>query len=178
VTRLVVLLKGINLGSRRRIPMADLRTALEEAGFEEVRTHLQSGNVVLSSGDRPPAVSRAIEAAIRERFGMDVDVVVRTADELAAVVAADPLGDVADDPAKHLVAFLSAKPDRAALRELERQDFGAERLAAGPRELHAWCPGGIQRSGLMAALGRSELAPVVTVRNWRTVTRLLDLAQG
>jgi uncharacterized protein (DUF1697 family) len=176
VARLVVLLRGINLGRSRRVAMADLRALLEELGYEDVRTLLQSGNAVVATGDRPKAVAQAIGAGMAERFGMDVGVVVRTAEQLAAIVAADPLGEVADDPARRMVIFLPAPPDRAALRALGREDFGDERFEAAGREVYAWCPGGIGRSRLMAALSDARLTPGGTARNWRTVTKLADMA--
>jgi uncharacterized protein (DUF1697 family) len=180
MAQLVALLRGINLASSRRIAMADLRALLAEKGFEGVRTHLQSGNVVLRSDDPPDAVARAIEEAIQERSGLDVDVIVRTADELAAVVAANPLGDVARDGAKHIVAFLSAEPDAAALRALAEEDFAPEQFEARGREIYAWCPNGLQKSPLMKALtdrGRlGDRSVTATVRNWNTVTRLAAMA--
>jgi uncharacterized protein (DUF1697 family) len=176
VARLVVLLRGINLGRSRRVAMADLRALLEELGYEDVRTHLQSGNAVLATGDRPAAVATAVEEGMAERFGMDVGAVVRTAKRLAAIVAADPLGEVASDPARRMVIFLPAAPDRAALRALAEEDFGDERFEASGLEVYAWCPGGIGRSRLMAALGDARLTPGGTARNWRTVTRLAEMA--
>lgn len=176
MARLVVLLRGINLGRSRRVAMADLRALLEELGYEDVRTHLQSGNAVLATGDRPAAVATAVEEGMAERFGMDVGAVVRTAKRLAAIVAADPLGEVADDPARRMVIFLPAAPDRAALRALAEEDFGDERFEASGLEVYAWCPGGIGRSRLMAALGDARLTPGGTARNWRTVTRLAEMA--
>jgi uncharacterized protein (DUF1697 family) len=176
VARLVVLLRGINLGRSRRVAMADLRELLEGLGYQDVRTHLQSGNAVLSTDGAPAAVAEAIEARIAERMDLEVRVVVRTGDELAAMVAADPLGEVARDPARRMVIFLPAPPDRAALRAIEAQDFGDERLEVAGREIHAWCPGGIGRSPLMAALGDARVSPGGTARNWRTVTRLAEMA--
>jgi uncharacterized protein (DUF1697 family) len=176
VARLVVLLRGINLGRARRIAMADLRELLEGLGYEDVRTHLQSGNAVLTTDAAPDAVAEAIEARIAEHVGLDVGVVVRTGDELAAIVAADPLGEVARDPARRMAIFLPAAPDRAALRALEKEDFGDERFEASGREVYAWCPGGVGRSRLMAALGDAKLTPGGTARNWRTVTRLAEMA--
>lgn len=172
----VALLRGINLGSKRRIAMAELRTALAEAGFENVRTLLQSGNVVLDSPDPPETVARAIETRIAERFGLDVDVIARTAPELADTVAASPFADVATDGSRYFVVFLPAAPDAAALRELERQDFDPDRFSVRGREIYAWCPDGMRDSRLMRALGDPRLAPTGTVRNWNTVTKLLAMA--
>src|ERR671937_939311 len=108
MTPLVALLRGINLGSRNRIGMADLRALLTDMGYDGVRTHLQSGNVVLVTRQAPERAGRAIEREIRTRLGLEVDVIVRTGAEIAAVVAANPLGDVATNPSRYFVVFLSA----------------------------------------------------------------------
>ena len=96
--RHVVLLRGINIGSRNRISMPELRAALEEAGFKDVQTYLQSGNVVLESRAKPETVARKVSAVIKDRFGLEIAVLVRTRDELTKIVNRNPLGSVAKDP--------------------------------------------------------------------------------
>jgi len=176
VSRLVLLLRGINVGRAKRIGMADLRELLTEAGYGDVRTHLQSGNVVLSCDQPAASVARDVHDRIKERFGFDVAVIARTAAELTAVVEAAPLADVATDPARHMVAFLSAEPDAAAVRELEATDFAAEQIVAAERELYLWCPDGLQNSALVKALTAERLGVEVTVRNWNTVVKVLKMA--
>ena len=175
---LIVLLRGINIGSRNRIAMPALREALADAGFDDVRTYLQSGNVVLSSRTAPATVARKCEAAIADGFGLDVDVVVRTRDELAKVVRRNPLGDVATDPKRYQVSFLAAAVDREVVRKLEALAVGDERLVASGRELYAWHPRGVARSKLWAALAGRGLGVTATARNWTTVTKLLELADS
>ena len=174
----VALLRGINLGSKRRVAMADLRALLSDAGFENVRTHLQSGNVVLDTADPPDDAARTIEQRIAERFGFDVDVIVRTVPELAEVAANSPFAAVAADGARHFVVFLPQEPDAEALAELAGEDFGPDRYAGRGREIYAWCPNGMRNSTLMRALTDPRLAPTGTVRNWNTVTKLLALAEA
>ena len=177
MTQVVALLRGINLARTNRIGMADLRALLSERGFPDVRTLLQSGNVVVGA-DRPPeAVAREMEAAIEERFGFAVDVIARTGEELAQVVAADPLGDVATDGSKHFVVFLSEAPDPTALEALLAREFAPDVLRASGRELYVWCPDGMRDSALMKALGKHAPGPVATVRNWNTVTKLLAMVR-
>jgi uncharacterized protein (DUF1697 family) len=177
MTSLVVLLRGINLGASRRIAMADLRAMLEDMGYEDVRTVLQSGNVVLTADDAPNAVGRAIEGRIRTDFGMDVDAMVRTAAELADVVEADPLAGVATDGSKSVVIFLSAEPDPAAVAALGEEDFAPEEFRARGRELYAWCPNGLQKSPVVKALTERLTPPTgsATARNWNTVVKLHGL---
>jgi uncharacterized protein (DUF1697 family) len=176
VPRQIVLLRGINIGSRNRIAMPALREALADAGFEDVQTYVQSGNVVLSSRAAPAAVTRKCKRLIAEHFGLDVDVVVRTRDELAEVVRRNPLGDVAKDPKRYQVSFLSADPAPEVVRKLEALAVGSERLVASGRELYAWHPKGVARSKLWAALAGRGLGVTATARNWTTVTSLLELA--
>jgi uncharacterized protein (DUF1697 family) len=174
--RLVVLLRGVNLGGKRRVAMADLRALLEDLGYEDVRTHLQSGNAVLTTGDPAATVAADIERAIAESMGLDVVVTIRTAAQMARIAEADRLGDVADDPAKRMVIFLPKRPSREAVKAIEAMDFGDERAEVAGGEVYAWCPGGIGRSALMAALADPKLTPGGTARNWRTVTRLAEMA--
>lgn len=173
--RLVLLLRGINLGSQRRVGMGQLRALLEEGGHSRVRTHLQSGNVVIDTEQTPAVVVRYTERAISERFGFEVDVIARSREQLAAVVAADPLATLATDPARHIVVFLSADPDPAALRRLQATDFAPEEMRAAGREVHAWCPDGVNASPVIGAITKARLAPTTTARNWTTVCRLLAL---
>ena len=172
MTTLVALLRAVNVG-RRQVPMAELRALLAAEGFAEPQTLLQTGNVVVGTELAPDDAARAMEQAIAARFGFGVDVVVRTAAELAAVAATDPFGGAADDPAKRLVVFFAAPPDVAPLAGA---DFAPERLTAVGPELHLWCPGGVGRSAMLAARPMARLWSTGTARNWRTVTRLAELA--
>ena len=148
--------------------MPELRAALEAAGFTAVRTHLQSGNVVLDADADPPAVEAQVLDVLAHAFDLRVPVVMRTADELRRAVADDPLGDVATDGSRHFVAFCSVVPDPASLPVADPPEQIVER----GRDLHLWCPAGARESRLMAAVGRLSSGPAVTVRNWNTVARL------
>jgi uncharacterized protein (DUF1697 family) len=174
--RQIVLLRGINLGARNRIAMPELRRVLSDAGYDDVRTYVQSGNVVLSSDEAPDELARECERVIEEAFGLDIDVVVRTRNELAKVVRRNPLGGVATNPKRYQVSFLSEKLDRAKLQELETLAVDPERFVAIGRELYAWHPAGVARSKLWARLAGKGLGVTATARNWTTVTSLLALA--
>jgi uncharacterized protein (DUF1697 family) len=156
--------------------MPKLRSALEDAGFEDVATYVQSGNVVLSSGDSAAKVARAVEQLIKKEFGLEIPVVVRTRAQLAQVVKRNPLGRVANDPKRYQVSFLEKQPSAAVVRKLEGLAAPSERIAAHGRELYAWHPEGVARSKLWAALAGKGLGVTATARNWTTVTRLLELA--
>lgn len=175
---LVLLLRGINVGPHKRIAMPRLRELLAGGGYQDARTYLQSGNVVLRGDGPPDRVARECEALIAEGTGFEVEIVARAAGELAEVVSRDPLGDVAEDPKRYLVSFLSAEPEPAVVDRLAALATGGERLVAHGRELWAWLPNGAGRSKLAAQMGGRRLGVVATARNWRTVTALLDLASG
>jgi uncharacterized protein (DUF1697 family) len=172
MARLVALLRGINLGSKRRVPMADLRELMGELGYEDVRTVLQSGNIIFT-GAKAKA-RETLEARLADRYGFKVDVVLRTMDELQAVVDNEPFGDEATDLTRCFVVFLPSGPNAKALQALAEQDFAPDRFEAGGRELYAWCPEGMQNSALMRALGKPGLAETATVRNMSTVKKLLE----
>ena len=174
--RLVVLLRGVNLVSHNRVSMPELRQSLAEAGFEDVETYLQSGNVVLASDLAPEQLASAVARLVAERFGLDVGVVVRTRAELAKVVARNPLGRLATDPKRYQVTFLDGEPDPDALQALEGVAVGGERLVCKGRELYTWHPDGIGRSKLARLLSGKSLGVTATTRNWSTVTSLLELA--
>jgi uncharacterized protein (DUF1697 family) len=175
--RQIALLRGINLGARNRVSMPDLRELLTALGHEDVKTLLQSGNVVLTSDETGEALEQALEQVIAKELGVESRVVVRTARELAGVVKRDPFADVADDPKRYQVSFLSAKPEAAVVRALEAADVAPEQVAVSGREIYAWHPEGIQRSPLAKLLTDSKLGVTATARNWSTVTKLLELAR-
>ncbi len=158
--------------------MPALRDALANAGFEDVRTYVQSGNVVLSSGSAGSDVARNVERLLADEFGLDVRVVVRTRAELAKVVEHNPLGAVANDPKRYQVTFCAEKPSRETIQRLEAAVLDPEQLAVAGREIYAWHPRGVARSKLWTLLASRDLGVVATSRNWTTVTKLLELASG
>ena len=173
----VALLRGINLGATRRVAMSDLRSLLEGLGYADVRTHLQSGNAVFRAPARSAAaVETAVSRAIAAELGLDVAVVARTAAQLAAVVAADPFGAVAKDPARYLVTFLGAPPPADWLASLDPDSHAPDRLVADGRQLYLWLPGGVHSSRLAKAVAGKRLGSQATSRNWNVVTALTDLA--
>ena len=172
----IALLRGINVGAHNRIPMADLRALLVELGYPDARTLVQSGNIVLSAKLAPDELAVELEGAIAGQFGVQTPVVVRTRDELAAVVALDPLGDVAEEQKLYQVSFLSAEPDSQAVAKIAQEDFAPECFVQVGREIYAWHPGGIHSSRLARMLSDKRLGVVATARNWKTTTKLLEMA--
>lgn len=176
--RHVVLLRGINLGPKRRVPMADLRSLLDGAGYGNVRTYVQSGNVVLDS-DAPATELEADTARlISGHFGFDVPVVSRTASELAAVVKRDPFGELITEPKRYQVSFLDREPTAAVTEALEALVVDPEAVAVKGREIYAWHPDGVARSKLWNKLASGSLGVTATARNWTTVRTLLEMAHA
>ncbi len=168
MAQVVALLRGVNVGGNRKLSMAELRETLAAAGYGEVRTHLQSGNVLLDSGKRPATLERELEKLL------GVQVLVRTHDELADVVARDPFGKVATNGSRYFVTFLSGPVD-----DVPSLDSGdGELFAVSGREIYAWLPNGIRDSKRAQLLTERKLGVVPTTRNWNTVTKLVELTQA
>lgn len=178
MTRHIVLLRGINLGAAHRVAMKDLRDRLEAAGYRDVGTLLQSGNVVLAADAEPATLEAELPGSLKEWFGFDIPVVARSRDELAAVVAGDPFAGRTLDPKLYQVSFLSEVPDPERVRALESGVVAPEELVASGREIYTWHPNGIARSALAKQISAKKLGVEVTARNWRTVTTLLEMADG
>jgi uncharacterized protein (DUF1697 family) len=167
-------LRGINLG-KRRVPMAQLRELLTEAGYKDVATYVQSGNIVLSSRKKPATLERDVAALLEDRYGFAVPVTARSADELAAVIERDPIPGAAEQPKLYQVTFLEVAAPAAEVDRLRELAVGDERVAAHGREIYTFHPDGIARSKLANGLAVKQLG-LATARNWRTVTTLRQMA--
>jgi uncharacterized protein (DUF1697 family) len=176
--RVAALLRGINVGSGKRVAMPALRELVEALGHEDVETYLQSGNVVFrpggrARGDLGRALEQSLEQAIRAATGLDVPVLVRSGEELAQVVAANPYP--VDDPTRVVVAFLREALELGALGLGDLSAYLPDELTQLGRELYVSVPNGQGNSKLMEALTRRRLPTTLTVRNWRTVVALAEL---
>jgi uncharacterized protein (DUF1697 family) len=172
VSECIALLRGINVGKAKRIPMADLRRLLEDLGHTNVRTLLNSGNAVFRPRDAAPGkLAHAIEQAIVDRFGIEVPVVVVAAPELATIVAANPLPQATVEPSRFLVAFVQEPQSLAAANALTSQTWAPEAFALGRRAAYLWCANGIIESKLAQAFARAT-RDAATARNWATALKL------
>jgi len=174
----VAMLRAINLKGHNRIGMADLRALFVDHGCTDVSTYVQSGNVVFKSPKTAAQLVRAIERAISSAFGLDVTALVRSKQELGKVVAGNPFTARAADSAHLHVTFLAAAPAAARVRDLRARAFAPEELAVRGREVYLHCPNGYGRTKLNNAFLEKQLRVAGTTRNWRTVTRLADLARA
>ena len=171
----VAMLRGINLGAKRRLAMADLRELLEGLGYDEVRTHLQSGNVVLRATGSAAALKTKLESALATHCGFDVDVLVRTKAQLDKVIAQNPFADRANDNARYLVVFLEKAPPAAWRRSVDAGDYQPDEVAVHGKEVYLWLPKGVHDSKL-AREATGKGVGVATARNWNVVTKLAELA--
>jgi uncharacterized protein (DUF1697 family) len=176
MARQIVLLRGINVGRNKRVQMGALRKLLTDLGYEDVRTHLQSGNVVLTSRASAKRLESELEKQLADKLGLNIKVLVRTRAQLADVIKRNPLGKIASDPSRYMVSFLSAKPAAMVVRELTKADVAPEQFVVSGREIYAWYPNGFQRAKLGKVLTEKELGVTATARNWNTVMRLRELA--
>jgi uncharacterized protein (DUF1697 family) len=177
VPRFAALIRGINVGGKKKIAMADLRDLLSTLGYTDVATLLQSGNAVFSAPrGRPDRLAKQIEDAIRAELGLDVRCLVRTAAELRAVVDADPFTGVASDGSRYLALFLSAAPDKGRLAEHDPTTLAPDHIRLGERVIYHWCPDGFLAAPDVSGFVEKRLGLTVTGRNWNTVTKLSALA--
>lgn len=172
--RWVLLLRGINVGTAKRMPMAELRAMLERLGFEDVKTLLNSGNAVFSAPS--PSASRltaSIGQAVVSTFGFSSKCFVLSGRDLETIARENALADRTDNDSRLVVAFL---PDglSAKVAALVGRRWGDEALAVGSRAAYLWCPGGIAVSPLVETVGRA-LGTDVTMRNWATVKKIRNV---
>lgn len=173
----IALLRGINVGTAKRVAMAELRAVVEDLGHRDVATLLNSGNVVFRPA-RATTVSPApaIQEAVASRLGVSASVIAMPSTAFDAILRANPLTKSSRDPSRLLVA---AVRDAAALRrlaELSRQDWGREELVCGRAAGYAWCPDGISAGAVFAAVNKA-IGDGVTMRNWTTMLKLQAMTQ-
>jgi len=174
----VALLRGINVGRAKRLAMADLRALVEDLGYLDVRTLLNSGNIIFTvpRTKRGEPAAR-IEKAIASRLGVSTRVTVLTAAEVDDAVRDNPLSEVADNPSRLLVMVLADQAARMQLEPLLKQPWDPEAIALGERVAYLWCPRGVIDSRLSVAVSRA-LGDAGTARNMATMMKLQALTGG
>ena len=178
MTTYIALLRGINVGGRALVSMSHLRRSLTDLGLADVRTLIQSGNVVFRDNRKPDALERLLEGHAQKTLGRPITFFVRTAAELDDVIARNPFPEEAKrDPGHLVVTFLKTAPPRAALRALEAAISGPETIAASGKQLFIVYPAGIGRSRLTNKLIEDKLATSGTARNWNTILKLAAMTR-
>jgi uncharacterized protein (DUF1697 family) len=158
--------------------MAALRSLVEGLGYDDVTTYIQSGNVVLGSADSTAKVASALQKAIAKEFGIDVAVVVRSRAQLKKIIDGNPFAKKAKDAGHLHVVFLAAKPKADKVKALTSADWGDDEVAVKGTEAYLHLPNGYGRAKLNNMLVEKQLGVAGTARNWRTTTKLLELAAG
>jgi len=174
----ISLLRGINVGGHNKVPMKQLAAILEALGFEQVRTHIQSGNVVFRAGKSSTAtLSKKIEQKIEAEFGFPVSVVTRTPEELSDAIKGNPFRkECKTDPAKVFIAFLSESPEPEAVKQLEARATAAEQAKCLGCSVYLCYGDGMGQAKLTGAVIERVLGVRATARNWNTVTKLYEMA--
>src|ERR1039458_6532127 len=175
----ISMLRGINVGGHNRIKMDQLRESLAALGFEQVKTYIQSGNVVFKTAKvSPSGLSQRIEERILRDFGFPVSVVSRTADEMGKTIGNNPfLKERGIDLEKLHVMFLSEAPAPAALKKLAGLTTAPDQSRCFDREIYFYLPNGVSQSVLMKSPVDRILSVVTTTRNWKTVNSLHQMCQ-
>jgi len=177
--RFVALLRGINVGGRNKLPMAELRALAAGLGWRDVGTYIQSGNVAFTASGTETALERRLEAGIAERFDLTVPVIVRSAERLRRYPERNPFADAAAAEPNHVLLGLSkAKPARGALQLLEQRAVPPERVAIVGDGLWIHYASGVARSKLTPALLDRAVGSTVTARNVRTLRKLVELVRA
>jgi len=174
----IALLRGINVGRAKRIAMADLRGVVAGLGFTDVRTLLNSGNVVFGvprAGQ--PRVAERIHDAIRDQLGVETRVTVIDCAELRTALDGNPLREVATNPSRFLIGVLADPADAAKLKPLREREWAPEAFALAGRFTYTWCPDGILASRAAVAVG-TPIGDAITTRNLATMEKLAALAEA
>ncbi|MFJ7175028.1 DUF1697 domain-containing protein [Streptomyces massasporeus] len=180
-TTYAALLRGINVGGGRKVPMADLRTLLADLGLDDVRTYLQSGQAVFAAGrGDEESLAGGIARAVEEHFGFGVDVIVRDHAYLRAIADACPFPAADLEPKQLHVTYFSAPvtPDRFA--EIDQEAYLPEEFRLGDRALYLYAPNGLGRSKLAEHLSKPRITEgvIATTRNWNTVVKLVEMTRA
>ncbi|HEY0786192.1 MAG TPA: DUF1697 domain-containing protein [Acidobacteriaceae bacterium] len=176
--RQVVLLRGINVGGRRLVPMAALAEVLAQLGCTAVKTYIQSGNAVVTAPGEGLLEPEAIEAALAIRFGFAIPVAVRSSEAFAELVESNPFVARGVDPKMLHVVFMAEGLAPAQQAFLASQAAGGEELAAPGREIYLYLPGGTGRSRLALACTGVKVPAGSTIRNWATVLKLGEMLEA
>jgi uncharacterized protein (DUF1697 family) len=175
----VALLRAVNVGGKNRLPMKELAAIFSDAGAVDVQTYIQSGNVVFrATSDLAERLPSMVTAAILKRFEFEVPVVTRSAEEFRGVASGNPfLADGVDTTKLH-VAFLTDRPDATRADTLDPGPSSSDEFEMRGYEVYLRCPDGMGRTRLTTAYLDKTLATTSTIRNWRTVSKLVDMLPG
>jgi len=173
----IALLRGINVSGHKKIKMPELKTMFETLGFTNVRTYIQSGNVVFES-ETPEELESKISAKIQEIFGFEVSVICRTKVETKQVVKRNPYAEMLGFEAEKLyVTFLQNPPSEEKMEALKALSFEPEMYSVSGKEIFVYCFNGYSKTKLENSLFERKLKVISSTRNWRTINKLIEMSQ-
>lgn len=173
----IALIRGINVGGHHKLPMKELRYLLEESGLKNVRTYIQTGNVVLQREDSEPGqLAKTIQTSIESKFGFEPQVLVLKLEEMEKAIADNPFPEAEDDPAKFHLFFSESPPEKPDFPKIRSVKKESEQFDLKGRVFYLYAPEGIGRSKLAANIEKYIGKPV-TARNWRTVRKIMEMAE-
>jgi len=176
----IALLRGINVSGQKKILMADLKALFESHGFKNVKTYIQSGNIIFDTFKDVEKIelAKAIENGIENEYNFKVPVIVKNANELQMVINNNPLlTEVELDAKKVAVAFLDQTPAPENLQQLKAIDFSPDRFIVDGKYIYLNCPEGFGRTKITNSFLERKLNVIATSRNWRTITKLVEMAR-
>jgi uncharacterized protein (DUF1697 family) len=178
-SRYAIFLRGVNVGGKAKVPMAELRRALDEAGLPGSASYLQSGNVVVPAACSPVDLGLAVTKVLKESFGVKGDVVVKDEAEMAAVVEENPLPErAATNGSRYFVVFAAEPIDDETRAAINHFDFSPDEVVVARSEVYMWCNEGISKSPCGTYPWARTIGSVVTTRNWNTVTKVREMLRS
>lgn len=174
----IAVLRGINVGGKRKILMLDLRGLFETLGFKDVKTYIQSGNVIFKSDKQNDILVSEIKTSIKTNFNLDVPVIIKSLQDLEQIVANNPFSITKEeDIGKLHLTFLSEKPTEEKLKLIESYNSNSDKFRIKGKNVFIWCNGKYHQSKLTNNFFEKKLAVEATTRNWKTVLKLLALSK-
>ncbi|MFI5222007.1 MAG: DUF1697 domain-containing protein [Bacteroidia bacterium] len=174
----ISILRGINVSGQKKILMPDLKLLYEEAGFKDVVTYIQSGNVIFKTKEKSVAgIGKKIEQTISKKYNFEVPVIIRNAEEMGKVIAENPFnGQKGIDMERLYVTFLSVVPVSEKINKIAGLDFSPDKFIITKNEIYLHCPVSYGNSKLSNNFFEQKLGVIATTRNWRTVNTLFEMA--
>lgn len=178
MNRKIAILRGINVGGKRKILMADLKILCEKLEFKDIETYIQSGNLIFNSKIENPELENIIEKSIKEKFGFDVPTIVRNSNELRTCIDKNPYVDKDADINQLHLTFLKDKPTNENLEKLLTYNYEPDKFKIHEKNVFLFCEGKYHKSKLTNNFFEKKLKVGATTRNWKTILKLIELTKN
>ncbi|WZL87658.1 DUF1697 domain-containing protein [Salinimicrobium sp. 3283s] len=177
MNRKIAILRGINVGGKRKILMADLKALCEQLGLEQIETYIQSGNLLFNSQLKNSKLEDLLEDAIQEKFGFEVPVIVRDSEELQTLIRKNPFYDKNTDINQLHLTFLKEKPSKENLEKTQTFNYDPDKFKIAEKEVFIFCEGKYHQTKLNNNFFEKKLKVGATTRNWKTILKLHELSK-